>query len=175
MDIHARKTFLTFTGGASLIHDCPLNQETYLRFQAEIDPAFVYIPIDEQPFDIDMNYTYAGLFLAGDSVHIYPVFLNKKRLPRDRYVITSHGILYYDRQSDEYRISSREKLRFPDRPPGNMLRLSRSDCMIYGEGRITLGMTPGQVRLSSVGNVEHNLNTQETELELTLALNFFYV
>jgi len=173
VEVDAKKTFLTFNGGASLIHDCDIYEETYLKFREEIDPAFVYIPIEEQPFDIDMNYTYAGLFLAGDSVHIYPAFLSRKRLPRDRYIITSHGILYYDRQSDEYRISSREKLRYPDRPPGNLLRLSRNDCVITGEGRISTGMVPGQVRISSVGNAIHNMNTKETELNLTLAMNFF--
>lgn len=173
VEVDARKTFLTFNGGASLIHDCDIYEETYLKFREEIDPAFVYIPIEEQPFDIDMNYTYAGLFLAGDSVHIYPAFLSRKRLPRDRYIISSHGILYYDRQSDEYRISSREKLRYPDRPPGNLLRLSRNDCVITGEGRISTGMVPGQVRISSVGNAIHNMNTKETELNLTLAMNFF--
>jgi len=173
VEVDARKTFLTFNGGASLIHDCDIYEETYLKFREEVDPAFVYIPIEEQAFDIDMNYTYAGLFLAGDSVHIYPAFLSRKRLPRDRYIISSHGILYYDRQSDEYRISSREKLRYPDRPPGNLLRLSRNDCVITGEGRISTGMVPGQVRISSVGNAIHNMNTKETELNLTLSLNFF--
>jgi hypothetical protein len=173
VELDARRPFLTFNGGASLIHDCEIHEDTYLKFKAEIDPAFVYIPIEEQPFDIDMNYTYAGLFLAGDSVHIYPTFLSRKKLPRDRYIITSHGILYYDRQSDEYRISSREKLRYPDRPPGNMLRLSRADCMFYGEGKLRTGLIPGQVRISSVGNVTHNMITKETELDVTLALNFF--
>jgi len=172
VELDARRPFLTFNGGASLIHDCEINEGTYLKFKAEIDPAFVHIPIEAQPFDIDMNYTYAGLFLAGDSVHIYPAFLSSKKLPRDRYLITSNGILYYDRQSDEYRISSREKLRYPDRP-GNMLRLSRNDCVLYGEGKISTGLLPGQVRISSVGNVMHNMNTNETELNVTLALNYF--
>jgi hypothetical protein len=173
VELDARKTFLTFNGGASIIHDCPCNEDTYLKFRAEIDPAFVYIPIPEQAFDIDMNYTYAGLFLAGDSVHIYPTFLSRKRLPRDQYIITSSGVLYYDRQSGEYRISSREKLRHPERVPGNLLRLSRSDCVIYGEGKIRLGLVPGQVRIASVGNVVHNMNTDETELNVTLAMNYF--
>jgi hypothetical protein len=173
VELDARRSFLTFIGGASLIHDCDFGEDTYLKFKAEIDPAFVYIPIEVQPFDIDMNYTYAGLFLAGDSVHIYPAFLSRKRLPRDRYILTTSGILYYDRQSDEYRISSREKLRYPERPPGNLLRLSRKDCMVYGEGNIRTGLVPGQVRISSVGNVTHNMNTKETEMNLTLALNYF--
>ena len=173
VEVYARKTFLTFNGGAGVIHDCDIYEDTYLKFRAEIDPAFVYIPVPEQPFDIDMNYTYAGLFIAGDSVNIYPAFLSRKRLPRDQYLITSSGILYYDRQSDEYRISSREKLRYPDRPPGNLLRFSRNDCVVNGEGKISTGVRPGQVRISSVGNVTHNLNTKETELNVTLALNFF--
>lgn len=174
VEVDARRTFLTFNGGAGIIHECDdINEGTYLKFRAEIDPAFVYIPIPEQPFDIDMNYTYAGLFLAGDSVNIYPAFLSRKKLPRDQYIITSSGILYHDMESDEYRISSREKLRYPDRPPGNILRLSRNDCVINGEGRISLGMRPGQVRISSVGDAMHNLNTKETELNLTLALDYF--
>jgi hypothetical protein len=173
VEIDARRSFLTFDGGAGLIHDCAINEDTYLKFRAEIDPAFVYIPIEEQPFDIDMNYTYAGLFMAGDSVHIYPTFLTRKRLPRDRYIITSHGILYYDRQSDEYRISSREKMRNPERPDGNMLRLSRSDCYINGEGMVYLGLAPGQVRLSSVGDIMHRTEAQETEMEVTLSVDFF--
>ncbi len=173
MELDARRTLLTFNGGASVIHECECNEDTYLKFTAEIDPAFVHIPVPEQAFDIDMNYTYAGLFLAGDSVHIYPTFLSRKKLPRDQYIIASSGILYYDRQSDEYRISSSEKLRNPDRSPGNLLRLSRSDCMIYGEGNIRLGLAPGQVRISSVGNAVHNMNTKETELNVTLALDYF--
>ncbi len=173
VEVYARETFLTFNGGAGLIHDCDINEDTYLKFRSEIDPAFVYIPVPEQPFDIDMNYTYAGLFIAGDSVSIYPAFLSRKRLPRDQYVFTSSGILYYDRPSDEYRISSREKLRYPDRPPGNILRLSRNDCVVNGEGKISTGMRPGQVRISSVGNVMHNLNTKETELDVTLSLDYF--
>jgi hypothetical protein len=174
VEVDVRRTFLTFNGGAGIIHECDdINEDTYLKFRAEIDPAFVYIPIPEQPFDIDMNYTYAGLFLAGDSVNIYPAFLSSKKLPRDQYIITSSGILYHDMQSDEYRISSREKLRYPDRPPGNLLRLSRNDCVINGEGRISLGMRPGQVRISSVGDAMHNMNTKETELNLTLALDYF--
>jgi hypothetical protein len=173
VELDARETFLTFNGGASLVHDCEINEDTYLKFRAEIDPAIVNIPIEEQPFDIDMNYTYAGLFLAGDSVHIYPAFLSRKRLPRDRYVITAHGSLYYDKQSDEYRISSRENILYPDRSPGNLMKLSRNDCVITGEGRISTGMVPGQVRITSVGNAIHDMNTKETELNLTLALNYF--
>ena len=173
VEVYARETFLVFNGGAGLIHDCDINEDTYLKFRSEIDPAFVYIPVPDQPFDIDMNYTYAGLFLAGDSVSIYPAFLSRKRLPRDQYVITSSGILYYDKPSNEYRISSREKLRYPDRPPGNLLRLSRNDCVVNGEGKISLGMRPGQVRMTSVGNVMHNLNTKETALDVTLSLDYF--
>ena len=173
VEMDAREPFLTFDGGAGLIHDCEINENTYLKFRAAIDPAFVYIPIEAQAFDIDMNYTYAGLFMAMDSVHIYPAFLSRKRLPRDMYVLTAQGILYYDRPSDEYRISSREKLRYPERTPGNLLSLSRSDCMVYGEGKLNLGLFPGQVRMSAVGNVAHNINSGETEMDVTLALDFF--
>ena len=44
--------------------------------------------------------------------------------------------------------------------------------MEYGEGKIRTGIILGQVRTSSVGNVIHNIETEETELNITLALDF---
>ena len=171
VELYAPNSFLTFDGGVKIFHDCKINENNYLKFKAEIDPEDIYIPVPEQPQDINMNYIYSGTYISVDSAHIYSAFNGRKKLPRDRPIVTAEGFLRYDKETAEYRIAGREKLDHPE-GPGNYLRLSTSDCMEYGEGKIRTGIILGQVRTSSVGNVIHNIETEETELNITLALDF---
>ncbi|KKM13180.1 hypothetical protein LCGC14_1718930, partial [marine sediment metagenome] len=95
-----------------------------------------------------------------------------KKLPRDNAILTAEGFLHFDEETSEYRIGSREKLDQPELP-GNYLRLSTEDCMEYGEGKIRTGVVLGQVRTSSVGKAQINIETRETELNIALLLDFF--
>jgi hypothetical protein len=172
VELHARDLFLTFDGGARLFFECECNEDRYVKFTAEIDPQNIYIPIEAQPLDINMNYAYAGIFMALDSVHIYPSFMSRKKLPRDRYIVTSEGYLYFDKESGEYRIAGMEKLQ--NRAiPGNYLSISRNDCVEYGEGKVNTNVFPGQVMLYSVGNATHRMETDETEMNIALGMDFF--
>ncbi len=172
VELFASNHFLTFDGGARIFHDCSNNENKYLKFRTEIDPENIYIPVPEQPVDINMNYIYSGIFISMDSAHVYSAFNSRKKLPRDRAIVTSEGFLYFDEITDEYRIASREKLDRQD-IPGNYLSLSINDCMQYGEGKIMTGIAPGQVRTSFVGNALHNIETRETELNVTFSLDYF--
>ncbi|MFC2098390.1 hypothetical protein ACFLSP_01460 [Bacteroidota bacterium] len=172
VELFARNNFLTFDGGAKIFYDCPDNENNFLKFRTEIDPENIYIPVPEQPTDINMNYIYSAIYLSVDSAHVYPAFNGRKKLPRDRAIVTAEGYLHYDEESAEYRIASREKL---DQPgiPGNYLRLSTNDCMEYGEGKVRPGVVLGQVRTSAVGDVKYNIETREAELNIALLLDFF--
>jgi hypothetical protein len=172
VDLHARNRFLTFNGGAKIFHDCPDNAHNYLKFESEIDPANIYIPVPEQPYDINMNYIYSGIYISQDSAHIYPAFNGRRKLTRDRAIITAQGFLYFDEGSAEYRIASREKLDNPE-IPGNYLSLSTRDCMQYGEGKIRTGLVLGQVRHSAIGSAEVNIETREAELDIALSLDYY--
>jgi len=170
--LFAPRPFLTFNGGVKIIHDCEQIDLNYFKFQCEINPEEIYIPVPAQPLDINMKYIYSGLFITQDSSHIYPAFFSKKKLPSDRYIITADGYLYYDKESQEYRISSMEKLKNFSLP-GNYIRLPRTTCVEYGEGDIDLGIRLGQVSISSIGNAEHNMNTGESRISAMIMLDFF--
>jgi hypothetical protein len=172
VELHARERFLTFDGGVKLFHECSNYENKYLKFNAVIDPENIYIPVPEQPLDINMNYIYNAVYVSQDSAHIYPAFMGRKKLPRDRQIVTAQGFMHYDESSGEYRISSREKLDQPGLP-GNYLSLSTRDCIEYGEGKIRTGVVLGQVRTSSVGNVEYNIESGEADLNIALALDFY--
>lgn len=169
--LYAESPFLTFTGGARLFHECESLSIDYVRFESEINPAEIYIPVPAQPLDINMNYLYSGIFITGDSSHIYSTFFNPRKLPSDRYIITANGFLYYDRKAEEYRISSKEKLADP-RLPGNWLSLNPKTCIEYGEGDIDLGIRLGQTVLSSFGDVTNEILTGKTTLGTMISMDF---
>ncbi len=172
VELYAENRFLTFDGGAKIFHDCPYNEHNYLKFRSVINPDSIYIPVPEQPLDINMNYIYSGIYISMDSAHIYPAFNGRRKLSYDRPILTAQGFLYYDDETAEYRIAEKEKLDQPD-IPGNFLKLSTRDCIEYGEGKIRTGLILGQVRMSSVGSVVHNMETGETDLDIALLLDFF--
>lgn len=172
VELYARKPFLTFNGGVKLKHSCEKLEMHYIKFETEINPADIYIPIPEQPMDINMNYLQAGIFITRDSSHIYPAFFTPKKLPSDRFIITANGYLYYDKKTEEYRIASMEKLA-DQRLPGNYLRLPVNTCIEYGEGDIDLGIRLGQVTVSSFGDAEHEILTEKTTVGAMIGMDFF--
>jgi hypothetical protein len=172
VSLSAPKPFMTFNGGAQIFHDCEQLEKNYLKFESEINPLEIYIPVKKQPYDINMNSIYSGIFITRDSSHVYPAFFSKKKLPSDRYIITADGYLYYEKETEEYRISGMDKLHNFNLP-GNWLQLPRTSCVEYGEGDIDLVVRLGQVSLSSIGNAEHNMNTGESTLGAIIAMDFF--
>lgn len=172
VELYAKRRFLTFNGGARIFYDCPGYANNYLKFTSEIDPENIFIPVPEQPMDINMNYIYSGIYISMDSAHIYPAFSGRKKLPRDRPIVTAEGFMHFDESSAEYRIASREKLANPDLP-GNYLSLSTTDCLEYGEGKVRTGTILGQIRQSAAGSVDFNIQTREAELNIALVLDFY--
>jgi hypothetical protein len=172
VNLFADNRFLTFKGGAMMVHPCDEIDLHYIRFESQIDPDSIFIPVPAQAFDNEMNSLYSGLFITRDSSHIYPAFFSRKKLTSDIYIVTADGFLFYDSGTGEYRVGAREKLTNPGLP-GNYLRLSTNSCEEYGEGKIDLGARLGQIRLSSVGNILHKMETDESELNLMLAMDFF--
>jgi hypothetical protein len=172
VELYATDRFLTFDGGARIFHECSNNEDRYLKFRSVIDPENIYIPVPEQPLDINMNYIYEGVYICMDSAHIYSAFNSRKKLSRDRAIVTAEGFLHFDEKAAEYRISTREKLDQTDLE-GNYLSLSIDDCIQYGEGSIMTGIAPGQVRTSFVGEVLHDVETRETELNVAFTLDYY--
>jgi hypothetical protein len=169
--LFAENPFMTFNGGAKLFHACESLSINYIKFETEINPAEIYIPVPAKPLDINMNYLYSGIFITGDSSHIYSTFFNPRKLPTDKFIVTTDGFLYYDKKAEEYRISSKEKLADP-RLPGNWLSLNPNTCIEYGEGDIDLGIRLGQAVISTFGDVRHEVLTEKTTLGTMISMDF---
>ena len=105
----ASKQFLNFKGATRISHECATLDRSWVKFNAEIDPNNIYIPIDSGLEDMGDTRLFASVMIGGDSSSgVYSAFLNKRRNYSDNFVLRSLGFLTYDKKSAEYRVSSKK-------------------------------------------------------------------
>ncbi len=168
----ASKVGLIYSGYAQLVQKCTELAKTWFSFGAEVDPKAIYIPIADTKDEANGKLS-AGIELTNDSTHTYSAFLTKKLKYSDIDIATADGFLTFDNPTNEFRISSKEKLQNL-LLPGNYLSLNDNKCVLFGEGAINLGVSFGQIQMKAVGNGTNNMNDQATKLNLLLALDFFF-
>ena len=108
--LKATANYLVFDGAARISHDCAAIPKTWFKFESEINPNSIYIPIAKDPLDAAGKPIAASLMVTTDSTHFYSAFLSPKESNNDPYVLAADGFLFFDKGSREYRISNKEKL-----------------------------------------------------------------
>ena len=171
--LKAANNFLVFDGAARIIHDCAAIPKTWFKFESEINPNLIYIPISKEPLDVSYKPIAASLMIANDSAHLYSAFLSPKKSISDLSILPADGFLFFDKASREYRIANKEKL-VENSLPGNYLSLNIAKCNMYGEGTVNLGGDFGQLKIESFGNATHILKTDSTLFDLIMAVDFYF-
>jgi len=164
---------LFFKGSFRIKHECARLVRSWVQFDADVNPAEVYIPISERLVDVNNLSVGAGMNLSTDSLHVYPSFLSNKRQASDPEIASAYGFLFYDKKSKEYKIGSKEKIKEINFP-GDYVSLNTKDCEVYAEGKLYLTHNTGQVNLLSYGSGKHNLITDTCKFETIMALDFFF-
>jgi hypothetical protein len=168
----ASKEFLTFSGYAKPNIRCQKIGKNWLRFSGEINPLSVSIPVSS-PVTDDGTKLSAAVAQTSDSTGIYAAFLMPKQKPSDLEIINAEGVLNYDKVSNQYRITTREKIEKPG-SAGNFLSLDDNKCLVYGEGRLNFGSDFGQLSFNTVGSVTNNLNNDSTGFDILAAIDFYF-
>jgi hypothetical protein len=171
--LNAARPLPTFDGGARIRTDCERLAPSWLRFASEIDPKNVRIPVEENPVNINNTKIYNGLFIANDSIHVYPAFTSGRRNYNDKFIISSGGYLRFNKDSLVFEIASNDKLENRNLP-GNYLNFHKFNCNEYGEGEINLGVDLGQMKLKAYGQAKMNVVTRETKLNVLLGIDFSF-
>jgi len=153
-------------------YNCDQPVNNWFSFNTRIDPFNIYLPVPEQPVDINGQTIITGIYLYYDSVHVYPAFFSPRKSYSDNPVVNSSGFLYFDRASQLYKIGTKEKINDFSLPQ-DYLSFHREECSLYGEGQIDLGEDLGQVKLKASGNVRHEVPLNETTLDIVLMIDFF--
>jgi hypothetical protein len=173
VNLYARSKNLFFTGAAGILHDCRSINSYSVKFKSFIDPKNVMIQISDKPRDANDNLVFSGSFLNIDSIHIYPAFLSPQKSWTDIDLITSSGVLWYNKAKGKYQISSPEKIADPALN-GNMVSLDRNLCILSEEGKIDFGTNLDPVKLTSAGNVVHTTDSNKVDIKAIIALDFYF-
>ena len=54
------------------------------------------------------------------------------------------------------------------------MSLASEECKVYNEGKLGFGINPGQLDISTVGNIQHDLKDNKVELDVMILLDFFF-
>lgn len=168
----ANSEFLAFEGGARILHNCDVVERTFFKFNSEINPLDIYIPVDTSMRDMDMFHLGAGIMVSETSpMEVYPAFLSKKKDNDDLGLIETTGFLYFDKVGRRYLIGSKEKIK-QSNLPGNLLVLETDKCFLNGDGRITFNVDYGMVKMTNVGEVKYDITKNELATNGVMMLNF---
>jgi hypothetical protein len=168
----ASQQFLTFTGFAKPNFKCETVPKNWIRFSGEINPKNVSIPV-AGPITDAGNKLSAAIAQTSDSTGIYAAFLMPKQKASDLEIINAEGVLYFDKITSQFKITTKEKLEKPG-IAGNILSLDDNHCLVNGEGKLNFGSDLGQLELKTVGSVSNNLNNDSTRFNILAAINFYF-
>jgi len=171
--LFANREFLVFDGATKINHDCERLMRPMVKFEAEIDPREIFIPIDSNMKDTAGAFLSSSINLNIDSVYMYSGFLTKRSNYSDINVLPAYGYLTYHRSSGEFRISSKDKIALNDLD-GNYLSLDPRSCKVYGEGLIDIGARTGNLDFASAGNIIHNQIDNSVVVDLIMTVDFFF-
>lgn len=167
----ASREFLNFDGAARIKSQCDTNKRYWTRFNTDINPVEIYIPLGEEIFDENDIQLFVGLMQSPDT--LYPAFLTPKARTNDHEIIGATGYLFFDNDRRQYIVSSKEKIR-QFNIPGNYFSYHVDNCYTYAEGKIKLSNSLGQVTFNMYGNVEHNLRTGATDIDGMVLFDFYF-
>jgi hypothetical protein len=163
---------LTFKGEVRLsAHNCSGIDRNWMAFEAPIDPEDIFIPVSSNMIDVKGNPIGAGMILNTDSIGLYSTFLSNKKNKNHINVMTAEGFLKYDKQSREYRISTRDKL-IERSLPGNYVSLNTANCIMIGDGKFDFGCEFGLLELAPVGVMEYDPNSSQLNIKASMTVNF---
>ncbi len=170
--LEATNQFLFFDGGTQIVHGCKQIRKAYLKFNGEINPKDILIPIPKDAVDMNGKPVVNAIMYSLDTTAVYSGFLSLRNSRNDKELVNADGFLTYETDAKEYRISNKEKL-VEQNLPGNYLSLNTENCTVHGEGKFQLGADLGQVTLNTVGNASHFVN-DSVDINLMMTVDFFF-
>jgi len=167
LDLIADRKNLTFDGYFMVNHSCDLLEKEWVKFRSEIDPKNILFTLDEKLYNDEQDLLSTGLVMSLDSTNIYSSFLSRKDRAIDADLLKASYTLAYDKKQSAYVIGGPDTL-------SNYFTLYDKTCKTTGEGIVDLNLDLGQVEVTSVGELSHDMKNQKKEFEGFFMLNFFF-
>lgn len=168
VDLIADQKNLIFDGYFMANHDCAFLDKEWIRFRSEINPKNIRFALDDEIFNDKEERLSSALIMSFDSTDFYSTFLSKKlKKGLDIDVLSAGSSLSYDAKESAYIIGGSDRL-------SNSYTLYDKTCSTSGEGILDLDLNLGQIKVQSIGDVYHEMNSKETQIEGFLMFDFFF-
>ncbi|MCL2073899.1 MAG: hypothetical protein FWH18_08265 [Marinilabiliaceae bacterium] len=168
----AENPLLNFKGGAKMLQECStLGPQEYVRFDAEIDPKNVLIPIGTNVQNYEYENIYKAIYLNRDSNLVYSSFFEDRLFHSDVPIMTSEGFLYFKDEILAFVLESALKMANPD-TMGTVFRYNEDGCTVTADGIINLGLEMDHVKMASSGFGTHNRGTGEAKFLTLYGVDF---
>lgn len=171
--LFASNKFLTYHGGTKIVHNCGKVGKAYLKFEGEIDPKDILIPLPAKATDMNNLPIGSAIIYSPDTNMVYSSFVSLRGGRKDIDVVGADGYLGFKRETGEYIITNKEKF-VEQSLPGNLISLNTNNCKVYGEGKMDLGADLGQVKLNSFGIATHSTINDSATFNLMSTIDFFF-
>lgn len=171
VQLNANDKYLTFDGSTRIIHDCERLERNWMNFTASIDPQDVKIPVDTILTDHRGNDVDVGVKLVRSPYEIYGTFLSASRDDADQTVLTSRGMLKFNKTKQQYEVASEDKLK-QNSLPGNFVSLATSSCDLTGQGELELSTSLGQFDMKTIGKLTYKPADENVDIDASMTLNF---
>ncbi len=139
-----------------------------------MNPNNVQIPVTRAFKDNLIPLAISPVLSTADSMSIYAAFLSPiVSFKKDIMMVPDTGYLTFDKLTQQYRISNKEKL-IAQSLPGNYVSLDTRKCIEFGEGRLNLGADLQTVDIKTVGNITDYIIPDSVVINTAILLNFFF-
>ncbi len=175
--LNATNPFLNFDGAYMLLQDCKPDFSRWVKFNQQIDPDRVILPVEKEPEEFAAKKLYAGFFHSNENNKVYPAFLSRKEYYSDTLMLSVEGDIFTRKNGDELLITAETDSSLTDKtdPKTRFMKLDVAGCEITGSGQINFGVDFGQVKVSSYGNINHFIIPDSTNFDVVLTVDFFFI
>ena len=142
-----------------------------MNFTASIDPQDVKIPVDTVLTDHRGKNVDVGVKLVKSPYEIYGTFLSSSRDDSDQSVLTSRGVLNFNKAKQQYEVASEDKLK-QNNLPGNFVSLATASCDLTGQGELELSTGLGLFDLKTIGKLTYKPADEKVDIDASMTLNF---
>ncbi len=169
--LSAAERHLSFDGAFRPLSECIAGPASWVGFRAVPDPLKIQIPVTDPPLSPKKETLSLAIYYSTTRNRIYPAFFQRRNSFSDSLMIASAGMIEYNDPVTEFRIADTARLRDLN-GPGNYIALNNTNCMVRGEGKISLGLNTGLLKVENYGLLDHYIIPDSTRLRVAVSLDF---
>jgi hypothetical protein len=169
MTMYATRPALQLTGFVKLDIRKIKNYNTWIKYEQTGDETEVLINFDKAETEEGKRAS-AGLHFGSTDNDLYITFLNDKKSDEDDNFFEPSGVLFYDKESKEYKIEDREKAA-GNKLSGKVFAYNDENLQVRFEGPVKLfeGSKNFNVTATSLGS--GNMETNEIKMNSLLVID----